>query len=54
MEANKGSVLIDRIEVCNEANFMKYFQIPKIEQFWRSICYVQTCVKAKKGFGKEI
>lgn len=54
IEAQKGSVLIDCIEVCNEANFMKYFQIPKVEQFWRSLCYIQTCVKAKKGFGKGI
>jgi hypothetical protein len=33
---------------------MKAFQIPKIELYWKTISYVQTCIKAKRGFGKEI
>ena len=47
-------VFIDRIEVCNEANFMYRFNQPKTADFWKTISYVQTCVKSKKGFGKEI
>ena len=52
-EKKKTEAIIDQIEVCNENDFRNYFNIPKSDHFWQTINFVQTCVKAKKGFGKE-
>lgn len=50
----KNDVLVDRIEVKTDNAFMEFFRAPKSDPQWKTINYVQTCVKAKKGFGKLI